>query len=208
MIVNRKYGVLLAGATLIRIPLLKAFSDDFAAGGDWTPVAGDVKISKDGAAEANIGTLPAYTNGAWEFVLSATEMQAKQVVVQVRDAATKAVQDDGLLVETFGNASAMFPDDLTLASSIIGLKKNTAKNAFPFCLTDSTNHLPVTGKAVTAQRRIDGGAFAACANAVTEIGSGWYTIDLAATDLNGDTIALKFTAAGTDQLNISVLTST
>lgn len=115
MIFTRKYGVALSGATLIRIPLLKAASDDFAASGDWTPTAGDVKISKDGGTDTNIATLPTYTNGSWEFTLSAAEAQAKQILVQIRDSATKAVQDDGFVVETFGHGSAMYPDDLATA---------------------------------------------------------------------------------------------
>ncbi|MBA3767789.1 MAG: hypothetical protein H0W99_12540, partial [Acidobacteria bacterium] len=45
-------------------------------------------------------------------------------------------------------------------------------------------------------RSIDGGAFAACANAVSEVSSGAYKITLAAADLNGDSITLRFTASG------------
>lgn len=87
-----------------------------------------------------------------------------------------------------------------------GIKKNTAKAAFMFAMTDSTNHLPATGLTVTATRSLDGAAFASCANAVTEVSAGWYKISLATTDLNGDTVALKFTATGADQLNISIVT--
>jgi hypothetical protein len=34
------------------------------------------------------------------------------------------------------------------------------------------------------------------------LGSGWYKVNLAATDVNGDFIALKFTATGADQRSI------
>jgi hypothetical protein len=77
--------------------------------------------------------------------------------------------------------------------------KNTALANFPFLMVDSTDH--VTGKAsltITATRSIDGGAFAACANAASEVANGLYKINLAASDLNGDTIVLRFTAAGAD----------
>jgi hypothetical protein len=88
-----------------------------------------------------------------------------------------------------------------------GIKKNTAKAAFPFQMTDSTNHNPATGLTVTAQRSLDGAAFAACANSVVELSNGIYTIDLAAGDLNGDTVFFKFTATGADQLGIAIVTS-
>ena len=111
MVFRRKYGVLLTGGTVLRIPILVAGSADQAGSGDWTPAAGDVKISKDGGAEANIGTLPTATNNAWHFILSAAELQAKQVTIRVVDSATKAVDDQFIIVETYGHASAMHPVD-------------------------------------------------------------------------------------------------
>ncbi len=95
---------------------------------------------------------------------------------------------------------------VSLVAGQIGVKKNTALTAFPFLMKDSTTHAPITGRTVTATRSIDGAAFASCANSVTEVSSGWYKITLATTDLNGNTIALRFTAAGADDTNITVLT--
>lgn len=87
------------------------------------------------------------------------------------------------------------------------ITKNTALAAFPFRMVQSADHVtPATGVAVTATRSLDGAAFAACANAVVEISNGWYRIDLAATDLNANTVALKFTAAATDQVDVTVIT--
>lgn len=107
-----KYGV----ARHIYIPVVKRAVVDFAVGADWTPAAGDVKISKDGGAAANVTNLPAAIamgNGAvWDFSLTATEMQAAQVVVTVADSATKAVEDQSFIIETHGNASAQFQVDL------------------------------------------------------------------------------------------------
>jgi hypothetical protein len=88
----------------------------------------------------------------------------------------------------------------------VTVKKNTALNAFEFVMTDSTNHVPTPGLTVTATRSIDAGAFTACANGVTEIGSGVYYINLATTDLNGNVIMLKFSAAGADDLFIMIVT--
>jgi hypothetical protein len=107
-----KYGV----ARKIRIPLLKAATTNHAVSADWTPSAGDVKISKDGGAAANVTNLPtaiAMGNSTiWEFSLTATEMQAAQINVTVGDSATKAVEDDGFDIETYGNASGQHAVDL------------------------------------------------------------------------------------------------
>lgn len=90
--------------------------------------------------------------------------------------------------------------------SNITIKKNTALAAFMFIMTDSTIHNPATGLTVTATRSLDGAAFASCANSVTEVSSGWYKIDLAAGDLNGNVVALRFTASGADDTDITIVT--
>ena len=87
-----------------------------------------------------------------------------------------------------------------------GIKKNTAIANFPFLMTDSTNHNPVTGLTVTGTRSIDGAAFGAGTIAnMTEVASGVYQCDLGAGDLNGDTIILRFTASGADDLLITIV---
>ncbi len=111
----RKYGTG-TGADVI-IPMIKRDLVDFAATGDWTPASGDVKISKDGAAEANIGTLPVI-NGAygWKFVFADSELQAKSIRVTIVDSATKVVEDQCFIIETYGHASAMYQADLSAAN--------------------------------------------------------------------------------------------
>src|SRR5512138_3225729 len=105
MVFLRKYNTATGSGTHIRIPIVKRGVIDFAVSADWTPAAGDVKVSKDGGAQANITTLPTFSNGAWEFQFSGTELSAKQLEVMVVDSATKAVEDQCFLIETFGNAS-------------------------------------------------------------------------------------------------------
>lgn len=117
----RKYNTLLvAGTTAIRIPIIKRAVVDFAVGADWTPAAGDVKVLVDNAAAANITNLPtAIASGntaVWEFVITAAELTCKQLVVTISDSATKAIEDQSFIVETFGNASAMYVADVSLAN--------------------------------------------------------------------------------------------
>jgi hypothetical protein len=117
-----KYGV----AVHVRIPMVKRGVVDHAVGADWTPAAGDVKISKDGGASANVTNLPtaiAMGNSAeWDFSLTATEMQAAQVNVTIADSATKAVEDSGFVIWTHGNASAQYQVDLS-DSTAFGLSR-------------------------------------------------------------------------------------
>lgn len=92
--IEGRYGV----ALTFTVPVIKASSSDFALSADWTPATGDVKISKDGAAFANITTLPTALGNQWSFTLSATEQEAAVVNIQVVDSATKAVEDQAIIV--------------------------------------------------------------------------------------------------------------
>lgn len=87
------------------------------------------------------------------------------------------------------------------------IQNDAALSNFEFLMVSSTDHItPATGLTVAAQRSINGGAFASCANSVSEIGSGIYAINLAASDLNGTVITLKFTATGADATYCTIVT--
>jgi hypothetical protein len=85
-------------------------------------------------------------------------------------------------------------------------KKNQALANYPFVMTDSTNHNPATGLTVAVTRSLDGSGTFTSVGTATEMANGWYQIDLAAGDMNGDTVALKMTASGADDLGITLLT--
>lgn len=55
-------------------------------------VAGDVKVAKDGGAEANITTLPVQigATGVWQFALSAAELTAYSVTIHVKKTGSTA----------------------------------------------------------------------------------------------------------------------
>lgn len=97
---QRTYGVSYA----FRFTIRKAGSSDFAASGDWTPATGDVKISKDGGSFANTTNLPTAVSGTgsigWTLTLTATEMQAEEINIQIVDSATKAVDDAYFTIST------------------------------------------------------------------------------------------------------------
>ncbi|MDP2323530.1 MAG: hypothetical protein Q8N51_05815 [Gammaproteobacteria bacterium] len=184
-----------------------------------TLAAGDVKVSKDGGAFANLTTLPSANPAAGAALmvdLSGTEMTADNVVVQFTDAAGAEWCDQMINIQT----TARQLDDLaypaTTGRSLLvdaagavpittNLKKNQALANFHFLMTDSTTHNPATGKTVTVTRCIDGGAFGAgTLSAVTEVSNGMYRVDFAAADLNGNVVTLRATASGSDDLFVSL----
>jgi len=96
---------------------------------------------------------------------------------------------------------------LPVANLPSGVKKNTALANFEFLMVASSDHYTAkTGATVTATRSLDGAAFGACANAVSEVSNGIYKITLAASDLNADTVTLRFTATDADDRFITILT--
>lgn len=125
----------------------------------------------------------------------------------VTTAATAATPTAAAVTGSVGSVIATISANVvSVAAAASNVKKNTALNAFEFIMTDSTNHTPTTGYTVTAQRSIDGAAFASCTNAVSEISNGWYSINLSATDLNGNTIGLRFSATAADDQDILIIT--
>ena len=176
-----------------------------------TLAAGDVQVSKDGGAFANITTLPSANPASGRALmvdLSATEMTADNVVVQFVDAAgaewcdlfvnlqTTARQIDDLAFPTTTGRSLLV-DAAGAVPITTNLKKNQALAKYQLLMTDSTTHNPATGKTVTVTRSIDGGAFAATtASTATEVSVGMYYIDLSAADLNGNVVTLRATATG------------
>jgi hypothetical protein len=91
----------------------------------------------------------------------------------------------------------------------VGIKKNTEQANFEFLMVLASDHsTPAPGKTITAERSIDGAAFAACSNAASEVGSGAYKITFSASELNGEMIMFKFSATDCDTRFITVKTST
>lgn len=115
----RKYGV---GTTFL-LPMIVAGAADFAASGDWTPAAGDVKVLKNDGSSANISTLPTAVGNLWLFTLSNTEMEAARVDIQVVDAAGDEVEDQAYKITTYGNASAQHAFDLDTAEQSVDVAK-------------------------------------------------------------------------------------
>jgi hypothetical protein len=173
--------------------------------------AGDVTVSKDNGTAANIATLPVYSaiTGVLKVDLSATEMQAQDIIVRFNDQTDpETFVSDFVHIETINNASAKFP--LLQAEDVSDRPvRNEALNDIPFYMVDSTDHTtPETGLSVTAERSLDGAAFASVSGTVNEISDGVYSFDASAADMDGDIVILKFTATGADPQLITIKTRT
>jgi len=179
-----------------------------------TLAAGDVKIAIDDNAPANLGTLPVVDADFTKRVkvtLSQAETNGDNLTIIFSDASGAEWCDLGINIQTSGQtldeidtvADAVKAKTDNLPSTI---KKNTAFDDFPFMMYLSDSGLPATDKTITAERLIDDGDFAACANSATEKSAGLYTIDLSASDLNGNAITFKFSATGCKTTTFTIFT--
>jgi len=107
MIIRRAYG---KAATLDGIPLITRGAVDYKS--TPTLATGDVKLSKDGGAFANITTLPTVTpasDTAVRISLSSTELQCARLVIRFVDQTNpKEWEDQEVIIETESHPSAQY----------------------------------------------------------------------------------------------------
>lgn len=106
----RKYGV----ETKINFVLYEVDGVDLRV--DAADGGSDCTIMKDEGAEATCTNDFIDEGIGYSLTLDATEMEAARIVVYVVDSATKVWLDDAIVVETYGNASAMHAFDLDTAT--------------------------------------------------------------------------------------------
>ncbi len=102
-----------AAATIEGVVLTTAGAQSFKV--NPTLAVGDVKVSLDGWALANIATLPVVTPAGGALLrvaLSAAELLAKRIAVLFVDQAGGEWEDEVLIFETYGHASAAHALDL------------------------------------------------------------------------------------------------
>jgi len=109
-----------------------------------------------------------------------------------------------LASEAGGNIAAIKAKTDNLPS---GIAKNVALSNLMFTMVLLNGKTPATGKTITPQISRDGGGFATCANAVSEVGEGWYKISLTQSEMNADIVALKFIETDCLQRNMEIATT-
>ena len=92
-----KYGI----QQTFYFTMVQAGATDLAATGNWTPAATDADIIKDGGTTAQCtNTIVSEGDVIWSLTLTAAEMQATRIAISIIDAATKAVEDNVLIINT------------------------------------------------------------------------------------------------------------
>ena len=159
----------------------------------------DSERSLDGATFAdctNEATEIPTSSGVYFLDLTAAEMDADTVTVLVKSSSPNAVP---VVIPIYPQEAGDIRVSVQTA-----IRKNQALLNYPVLMTDSTNHNPITGLTLTGSRSIDGAAPGALsAPNFTENGNGLYPFDLSASDMNGDTIVVRLTAPGADDLAIT-----
>jgi hypothetical protein len=160
-------------------------------GSPLTGASVSVYVTKDGGAQASGGGAITETgNGQYNYAPTQAETNATDVGFKL----------------VASNAISVNIDFHTDPAYITSNVKKNAAGRISFTMTNSTTHAPQTGLTVISQVSLDGGAFGATANSVSEVAYGNYTLVLTAADTNGNDIMFRFTAAGADDLNIEFVT--
>lgn len=128
-----------------------------------------------------------------------TDMRGTDSAATASALATVDSNVDAILVDTGTTLPALIDD--------LAVKKNTAFSNFEFLMVLTSDHVtPAIGLTVTAQRSIDGAAFASVSGAIAEVSNGIYQFDALAADTNGDLITWRFSAATADDTFVTFKT--
>ena len=95
--------------------------------------------------------------------------------------------------------------DVNISDGQIAVKRNTS-TTFTFPMFSTSTGQMVTGKTVSGYITEDGAAVASLANAISEVGSGFYTVTLSAGETNNTEFCLKFSATGCKDLPFIIRT--
>jgi hypothetical protein len=196
-----KYGV----AYTFMIPILKIDDTDFLT--TWTPATGDVKVHKNQGSAVNITTLPTYVaTGQWKFSLSATEMQAKEILVYINDA---LAEEQVHRIQTYGHASAAIVGDLDNLDAAISTRSDFDET------TDSVDVGSISGDTTAADNLeldYDGTGYNKTNSTIgtaTALGTDAVDADAlatdAATEISNNLLGQQITAGGVDTIQDMLL---
>ncbi len=201
--------------------IVRVYITTLATGAALTGVVfGDItaRYIIEGAASSVAITLATMTVGTWATggfkEIDATNMPG-WYELGVPNAAFASGNSVGIQLKANGGTSAGMANcnveiqENTSAVVQYPIRKNTAITNFTFPMTLTSDHIsPYTGagNTVTGKTVLDGAAAATLTNsasvaAVSGI-TGIYKIDLAAADLNGNSVCLVFSATGCDDTKI------
>jgi hypothetical protein len=120
------------------------------------------------------------------------------VVAAMDASSTKLSGISGTTLATSGKVD-------TLLEADVAYKKNIAVPGFLFPMRLNSG-APGTGLTVSGAISQNGGSFVPLANPISEVGSGWYKVDVTQTEMNADEIAFTFNATAAVQRDIKIRT--
>ena len=91
-----KYGI----QQTFYFPLIDAGTTDLAVSADYTPAATDCRLSKDGGSWAQATNTIADETEGWSITLTAAEMQATRIHINIIDSTGAAIEDQSLVIFT------------------------------------------------------------------------------------------------------------
>jgi hypothetical protein len=156
-----------------------------------TDIVSSGAITTSGGAVSTVTTVGTTTTN--------TDMRGTDSAATAANLATVDTNVDAILVDTSTTLPGLIDD--------LAIKKNTAFSNFEFLMVLTSDHVtPATGKTVTGQRSIDGGAFAGVTGTIAEVSNGIYQFDALAADTNGDVITWRFSEGSSDDTFVTFKT--
>jgi len=73
-------------------------------------------------------------------------------------------------------------------------------------MLDASTGNPAVGLTVTGERAVDGAAYVAMSNSVSEISDGTYKVNISNNDVNGGFVMWKFEASGAKNRYVAFIT--
>jgi hypothetical protein len=177
-------GIVISSELITVAAIVTGIFQDTTAG-NYT-VAGS--IGKTLVPPGGLGTIPGAAGGS--FIAGA-------------NAATTV---GGATIVTAGSGTNQLSLSGGRAAIQSGVTIGVAISGFQFPMVNTAG-APLPGLTVTAQRSINGAAYAPCTNPAAEVSAGTYQINLSASDMNGTTIKLLFTATGAAPTEITLVTT-
>ena len=206
-------GDFTAGQT-VYVPWNTNAADGSSVAPDGSPLDGDIRIYKNSST-----TQRTSLSGVTDLVSFDGVTGTNLIAIDLSDntdAGFYAAGNDYLVMRESmtidGQVVSVFLAAFSIQNRVAaspGPRRNVAYDDFQFYMTDSINHEALTGLVngdFTKEESLDAAGFVGLTQTITEVGDGWYTIDLTAAEMNGQDIALRFAAAGADTTNMKVIT--
>lgn len=88
----------------------------------------------------------------------------------------------------------------------MGFRRGVAITGFPFGMVDASDGSAITSGTVTGYVTKDGGGQAQISDTPTHEGNGQFTVNLTATEMDGDMVGLLFTHASAVNVHFTIRT--